>query len=312
MGKIEASRHIWQHKFGTRTRHSTVSGHFEGKIAVFSRLIGAFVRAFLVLLLIATPSVLLPVSNGDANPIVMLLAIFAAVFVFIEYYSSYPSLIEFRDAPPFNRVRFISLFLTLFLMCIIFQGQSAPSTLSRFVSAISLLIGNTIDFPFSPVNLIEQILPDNASQQDHLLIRAIAGLSYLISLLTLAVYIMLLKFQGWPSTDKPFNVWVNLPTFDPSTGSDVVSRLNRDARVNIIMGFTLPFISPIIIKMATGSFLPITLDSAQTIVWTMAAWAFLPTSLFMRGIAMRRIATMIEEKRKRANALAERAGLAFA
>jgi len=312
LGRNEAIRLNWRHKFGTRPRHSTVSGHFEGKIAVFSRLIGALVRAFLVLLLIATPSVLLPVANSDASPLVMLLAMFAAVFVFIEYYSSYPSLVEFRDAPPFNRVRFISLFLTIFLLCLVFQGQSTPSTLSKFVGAVGLLIGQAINFPFSPINLVEQMLPENASHQSHLLIRAIAGLSYLISLLTLAVFVMLLKLQGWPSETKPFNVWVNLPTFDPSTSSDVVSRLKRDARVNIIMGFILPFLSPVVIKAATGSFLPITLDSAQTIVWTMAAWAFLPTSLFMRGIAMRRLAAMIEEKRRRANAMAERAGLAFA
>jgi hypothetical protein len=34
----------------------------------------------------------------------------------------------------------------------------------------------------------------------------------------------------------------------------------------------------------------------------MTAWAFLPASLFMRGIAMGRIAGMIAEKRKRNNA----------
>lgn len=37
----------------------------------------------------------------------------------------------------------------------------------------------------------------------------------------------------------------------------------------------------------------------QTLTWMIAAWAFLPASLFMRGIAMGRIATMIRDKRRR-------------
>jgi hypothetical protein len=43
--------------------------------------------------------------------------------------------------------------------------------------------------------------------------------------------------------------------------------------------------------------------SPQTLIWTVAAWSFLPASLFMRGIAMHRVADMIREKR-RAGALA--------
>jgi len=47
------------------------------------------------------------------------------------------------------------------------------------------------------------------------------------------------------------------------------------------------------------------LQHPQTLIWTLAAWAFLPASIIMRGIAMGKIADMIEEKRKRAYADAE-------
>ncbi|TMV58220.1 hypothetical protein FGG78_36570, partial [Thioclava sp. BHET1] len=101
-----------------------------------------------------------------------------------------------------------------------------------------------------------------------------------------------------PAANGTFNVWVNLPTFDPSSGGDVVSRLERDARVNLILGFLLPFLVPVVIKAGSSAFEPITLSSAQTLIWTIAAWGFLPTSLFMRGIAMGRVADMIREKRR--------------
>jgi hypothetical protein len=58
-------------------------------------------------------------------------------------------------------------------------------------------------------------------------------------------------------------------------------------------------------------FTPIALDSPQTMVWTVAAWAFLPASLFMRGIAMGRIAEMIEQRRQ-LNAIDANSALAHA
>jgi hypothetical protein len=47
------------------------------------------------------------------------------------------------------------------------------------------------------------------------------------------------------------------------------------------------------------------LQNPQTQIWTIAAWAFLPASIIMRGVAMGKIADMIEEKRRRAYADAD-------
>lgn len=294
--------------FGKRKRQSIASDRIEGNKAVISRLTGAFVRAMLIVVLVATPALLLSGMNPDSIQIVSLVAIFGGFLTFVEYYSVYPSLVEFRDAPPFNRVRYVSLFLTVFMLSVVFRGQTDPTTLTLFIEATGSLIGQAIDFPYSPVRLVVLMLPEDASAQSLVLVRTTAGISYLVSLIGLAIFVILLRLQGWPSHKKPFNVWVNLPTFDPTAGGDVVERLHRDARFNIALGFLLPFVSPAIIKAGATIFDPITLDSPQTMVWTMAAWAFLPSSLFMRGIAMGRIASMIEEKRKQSCALAEQNG----
>ena len=81
-------------------------------------------------------------------------------------------------------------------------------------------------------------------------------------------------------------------------------RLTRDAHVNIALGFLLPFLTPLVVKISSSGFDAFALTSPQTLIWTMTAWAFLPASLFMRGIAMGRIADMIVETRT-ANGLAE-------
>ena len=85
----------------------------------------------------------------------------------------------------------------------------------------------------------------------------------------------------------------------------MLNRLKRDSHVNVALGFLLPFLIPAVLKLATLVAFPISLDDPQTMIWTMSAWAFLPASLIMRGVALMRIADLIEEKRRRAYAQAD-------
>ncbi len=91
----------------------------------------------------------------------------------------------------------------------------------------------------------------------------------------------------------------------PMPGGDVVERLERDARFNVALGFLLPFLTPAVIKAASGVFGSVAITNDQTMIWTITAWAFLPASLFMRGIAMQRVATLISEQRARNSSRAE-------
>ncbi len=267
---------------------------------MIARLTGAVLRAILVVMLIATPALMLPATTEDVAQIVTLVAIFAAALTIFEYASSYPGLIEFRDAPPFNRIRYFSLFVTVFLMATMARGQFEPTNLTMLVEAVGRLIGHVIDFPYSPVRLVVLMLPPDATLEQIELVRASAGLAYLISLLTLALFLIIQRLIRWPLGSGSFNVWVNLPTFDPTAGGDVVERLARDARFNIALGFLLPFVMPAVVNAASSLFGAVSLDNPHTLIWTVAAWAFLPASLFMRGIAMGRIAGMIRDKRRRA------------
>lgn len=265
---------------------------------MISRIAGAVLRAILVVLLVATPSLLLPGMRSDVTQMVALVAIFAAALTIFEYASTYPGLVEFRNAPPFNRLRFGSLFLTIFLISIIVRGEGEATALTDLVSRIGHDIGRVIDFPYSPVRQIVLLLPDGTvpAQVDRL--RTAAGISYLVSMLSVLVFYYLIRVRGWPTRNGPFNVWINLPTFDPTTGGDVVLRLERDARINVGLGFLLPFLIPAVLKATESVFGTVTLENPQTMIWIVASWAFLPASLFMRGLAMGRIAALVEQTRR--------------
>lgn len=259
-------------------------------------------RGFLVALMIATPALILPGVPIDSSQATVLIAFIAALLTFVEYNSASPSIVEFRDAAPFNRLRYIVLLGTVLFLSIVYKGQTHPTALTGALTSIGTIVGNSIDFPFSPVRLVVLMLPDTADPHIVQSVRTAAGIAYLTSLTAMTAFLFLVRVMGWPARGGAFNVWVNLPLFDPTAGGDVLDRLQRDARINIALGFLLPFIIPAVVKAATDLFNPITLDSPQTLIWTMTAWAFLPASMIMRGIAMQRIAEMIRDQRKRAYA----------
>lgn len=265
---------------------------------MISRLLGALARGFLVLLMIATPGLMLPNLTEDAAQVVVLIGLVAAVLTAVEYGSAYPCLYEFRDAPPFNRIRFVSLFISVFLLAVMLRGQYQPATSSSLVFALGNWLGAAVDFPYSPVRLIVLMMPENFSVQDIMLVRAAAGLAYFISMMSVVVFVAVMYFFNWPMNSGSFNVWVNLPIFDPTSRGDVVERLERDGRINIALGFLLPFVIPAMVESAGSVFGTTSLVNPQALIWTVVAWAFLPASLFARGIAMARVAGIIARKRR--------------
>lgn len=263
--------------------------------------------------MIITPALVLPDIGADATQITVLIALLAFFLVFVEYNSVFPSIIAFRDAPPINRLRFVALFLMVILLTTMCKGRTEVTLANSAITSVAALIGDTLDFPYSPVRLLVLSIPAEASEATVQLVRAAAGLTYALSLLAVAIFFVLVRVFGWPSgRGAAFNVWINLPLFDPTAGGDALHRMQRDARVAIALGCMLPFIIPALVKGGHDLLGPIALDDSQSLIWILTAWAFLPASLIMRGIALTKIASMIQEKRRRTYAQDEDGALSLA
>ncbi len=265
---------------------------------MIARTTGAAIRGILVAVMVLTPALYLPVSSTNGTEVVVFLAILAFILTFAEYNSAFPSFIEFRDAPPVNRLRFVGLMSMVTFLTLICKNAYAPTEMTRFSYAMGLSVANVVDFPYSPVRLIVLMLPADAAQPLVELVRVAASIAYMAALVTIASFAYAVKLRGWPTGNGAFNVWTNLPLFDPTKGGDVVTRLQRDGRLNICIGILLPFLIPAVMKLLTNILLPISLSNPQTLIWTMCAWAFLPASMIMRGMATLRIAGLIVEKRR--------------
>jgi hypothetical protein len=264
--------------------------------------VGAGLRAVLATLLLAMPALVMPGTMGTAGFALPLICLIAAVFVFIEYFTDYPSVVEFRDAPPFNRLRFACLFAVVLTTAVLCADLLQPTLLSGAVGALGGLVGSALDVPYSPVRLMLIGIAGSGGAAMLEAVRAAAGLSCLYGAVTLIVFAVLVR-RGWPVRRGPFNVWINMPLFDPTSCGDIVQRLRREARVNLVLGALVPFVLPAIIKLVSLVIGPLRLADPHTLIWVMSVWAFLPVSMIMRAIALGRVAEMIEYKRRSVAAL---------
>ena len=135
---------------------------------------GATARGLLVAVAIATPALLLPNIPADSNQITVLVALLAGFLTFTEYNSSSPSIVEFRDAPPFNRMRFCSLMLTILFLSLVLRHAIEPSAATGALSGLGIMIGNLLDFPYSPVRLAVLMLPADVDPRLAALVRSCA------------------------------------------------------------------------------------------------------------------------------------------
>ena len=264
---------------------------------MIARLTGACVRGLLVGVMFATPSLILPTVTAETAQIVAFLAIAGVILTTFEYGASSPCLFEFRDAAPFNRIRFCATLLALALMSLVARNAIEPSALTALVTSVGSVVGNAIDFPMSPLRLAVLMLPETASPVAFETVRASFGICLLVFLVSLSLFVVDLHRGNWPRRGT-FNVWTNLPTFDPTRGGDVVARLDRDGRINITLGIILPVILPMIVGQDSTLLAGASLDDPQTIIWAIAIWGGLPFSLVMRGLAMQRIADIITLRRR--------------
>jgi hypothetical protein len=256
-----------------------------------------FLRGILVAVLVLLPAVLLPGVSQDVAQAVTLIALISAAVVMAEYAAAYPGLIEFRDAKPYNRLRFAMLALVVIVLTL-FQREIANGD-PGMLSAVAFWLAGAFDFTFSPIRMLALSLPEGLTIGHLINVMATASLAFVTSLIGLLVFLAAMALGYWPSKGSTFNVWINLPNFDPTKGVDVVQRLERDAQINVLLGVILPFSLPVLLHVSSLLIQPLTLETGLTMVWGMAVWAFIPISLITRGVAMYRVAQLIRAQRRR-------------
>lgn len=286
--------------FKSGPKRQNARAGLKGMNNVFARITGAAFRGILVAMLFAMPTLILPAAATQSPEIILFIALLGSALAFSEYASHFPSFVEFRNAPPINRMRFAAAAATVGALSLLAAHPQAPTGLTALVQRLGSWLGGQLDFAYSPVQLTVLMMPPQVPEAVVLMVRDAAGLASAVVATAIVLFALVIRVGHWPVGSGAFNVWVNLPLFDPTTGGDVVQRLQRDGRVNIIGGVLLPFALPAAVKLASGLVDPGMLAAPHMLIWVISAWALVPASMIMRGMAMLRIAGLIAQKRRAA------------
>lgn len=258
------------------------------------RLIGAIFRALWVVVVAAIPSLLLPSASQGAVEFALIIGTIIGMFTFFEYGSSMPGFVDFRYAPPYNRFRAFTIAMQVVAITLVCRavelGLSGSVLLDWAQQAAQML-----DFKYSPVSMaIDNILSGSRfSDTTAILLVYSITTSFVVGVgLTLAFSSLLWVF-GWPRDREGFNLWANLPTFQPSEGTSIPKRLRRDAYFNIILGVVLIYALPFIPTYGFDWLTVELLENNQAMVWAATFWVFISTSLIARASAMLKIARIL-------------------
>lgn len=259
------------------------------------RFLGALFRGVCAGLVLLIPSLMLVHVPTDATYFVLISCILFAFIVFSEYNNTYPSILEFRDAPPFNRIRFLHGIMSVYGAALIFQEiifGGEPGAITRF----AIYLGWVLDFTGSPVDMLMMSVPQDLPETVLQSMRAAGALTMALCAISIMAFYLYIKFTYWPVSRGQFNIWINLPLMDPARGDDLAKRMKRRAQLNIGLGVSFLFAVLVFFK-GVGAIMGLALFyDLVLLIWIIILWGVIPTTMVMRGIAMARLATEIAKK----------------
>ena len=256
-------------------------------------------RALLVLVVVAAPAILLPNVSQAAQEISLIIGGIAGAFTLFEYASSHPGLVDFRFAPPYNRIRFVTFAVQVVALVFLCRATSGADAFSADVLAYADNAVALMNIPLSPVRVAVEMIGEGGNDAFQTLLGRAAAVSFTVAFASFLFFAITLWLFKWPVGRDNFNLWVNLPTFEPSSGRDVERRLYRDGTANILIGIGLPFVIPVLASRSGGWFDPSVLENYQPLIWGAALWAFLPASLIIRGAALIKVGWLVKRARSR-------------
>ncbi|MEL7214688.1 MAG: hypothetical protein AAGJ96_01960 [Pseudomonadota bacterium] len=261
------------------------------------RILNAACRAVMVLVVIAAPAFLLPGSSRTGQEISLIMGGLLGVFTLFEYASRQPGLIDFRFAPPYNRARFFTFATIIFILVFVCRAHEGVDEFGpEFLVFLDQLVA-VLDFPLSPLTLAVELVAGEGDPAFIALVSRAGAAGLSVAVLSTIFFTLVIWVLRWPAQRESFNLWINLPTFDPSLGKDVSWRLRRGGLINVMIGLALPYAIIAVVSQTGGWFDSRALANYQPLIWGCVLWNFVPWVIFMRGQAMLKIAWLIDKAR---------------
>ena len=261
---------------------------------MLGRVSGAIFRSVIVAVIIGISFSWLTAESGYGASGGFLLAVSLSILILIEYASEYPSVVEFRYVPPYNRIRFIWLVCVIFFIGSLLSSSASETSGFIILKSLGELLANVLRSDLTHIGLIEYALPTHMAIEKLDVVQSSLALGLVGSLITVFLFYTVTRTSRWPFQDGRFNLWMNLPLLETSSPKHISHSLTRHGYLNIITGLCLLYIMTLVLFFGKSVGVNLLVINDVTLVWTLIAYCFLPLTALMRGIAMLRIVEVIE------------------
>jgi len=261
---------------------------------VLNRLIGAVLRAVVMIIIIALPSFILPDSTLNARELSMIAGGVVGAFTIFEYAAKSPGFVDFRFAPPYNRMRVAIIASELLVIAFYYRDLPLGGSIIDFGEQVSALA----TLPGSPVRMTLDMFANTLTPGQLSRLGTAMSLAMVLALGLATLFAILLWVSRWPVDRAGFNLWVNMPNFEPSEVGRTERRLYRDGMLNILFAPLILYSAPYVLPLASNTLGSSLLREPQSVVWLATLWAFVPASLIIRGAAILKIRWILREAKK--------------
>ncbi|MGR3722743.1 hypothetical protein LGT41_0003820 [Abyssibius alkaniclasticus] len=261
---------------------------------MLNRLIGAVFRAAVVIFIIALPAFILPNTTLNARELSLIAGGVVAAFTIFEYAAKSPGFVDFRFAPPYNRMRVAIIATELLLIAFYFRDLTLGGPMVEFGAKFAFLA----EMPGSPVRMTLEMFADTLTPGQLSRLGVVMSLAMVTAIGLSVVFAALLWLSRWPVDRAGFNLWVNMPNFEPSEVGKTERRLYRDGMLNIIFAPLVLYAAPYVLPLASNTLGSNLLREPQSVIWLATLWAFVPASLIIRGAAILKINRILRQAKQ--------------
>tara|TARA_R110000751_G_scaffold14828_8_gene47999 strand:- start:2299 stop:3156 length:858 start_codon:yes stop_codon:yes gene_type:complete len=251
----------------------------------------AGLRAALAALVAAVPALVLSAdpAAGESRTAGLVLAAAAGLYVLVEYGARTPALVDFRFAPPINRLRFALAALTLLATTACVAFADAPGPLGATFAGF----GAAMDFPFSPVGMAADIFTRASAPAPDPAVEYAAATAFCVALTCTLAFGAVIRFGPWPRAEQRMNLLVNLPTLDVDRGDRGAARLRLLGAQVLVTAAGALFAMLVVGGFAVSLLAPGVEISPLALVWSATLWAGAPGAMALRGVALLKLASRL-------------------
>lgn len=221
----------------------------------------------------------------------LLLAAAAALFVMFEYGARTPALVDFRVAPPINRLRFTVVAVTLAAATLCCATGDEASALGRTFRGFAA----AMDFPYSPVAMAADIFTRASASGPDPAVQYAAATAFCVAFASTLAFAAVIWFGPWPARADRLNLSVNLPTWDGEEGAAGAPRLAFMGAQVLVTAVALLFAMLVLGGIVVGVVAPDLEISPLALAWSATIWAAAPGAMALRGVALLKLAQRLRE-----------------